>query len=144
SGGIIPTGPAEISFFVSRHHLQKTNYIQRISLRTDGFVSVNAGYAGGTMLTAPFTYTGDHLELNFATSGAGEIRVELQDDAGQPLPGFTLADCDLLIGDRIARTVSWHGQQSVARYMNKPVRLKFQMMDADLYAFGFPGAPAAK
>ena len=45
SGGIIPTGPAEISFFVTRHHLQKTNYIQRISLRTDGFASVNAPHA---------------------------------------------------------------------------------------------------
>ena len=144
SGGIIPTGPAEISFFVSRHHLQKDNYIQRISLRTDGFVSVNAPYAGGTMVTVPFTYTGDHLELNYSTSGAGEIRVELQDEAGQPLPGYTLADCDVLIGDRIAGVVSWHGQQSVARYVTKPVRLHFQMVDADLYAFQFPLAPAAR
>ena len=144
SGAIIPTGPAEISFFVSRHHLQKDNYIQRISLRTDGFVSVNAPYAGGTMDTVPFTYTGDHLELNYSTSGAGEIRVELQDEAGQPLTGYTLADCDVLIGDRIAGTVSWHGQTSVARYMTKPVRLHFQMMDADVYAFQFPRAPVAK
>ena len=142
SGGIIPTGPAEISFYVSRHHLQKTNYIQRISLRTDGFASVNAPYAGGTMVTVPFTYSGDHLVLNFSTSGAGEIRVELQDSAGQPLPGYTLADCDVLIGDRIAGVVSWHGQQSVARYMAKPVRLRFQMVDADLYSFQFPSALA--
>jgi hypothetical protein len=144
SGGIIPTGPAEISFYISRHHLQKTNYIQRISLRTDGFASVNAPYAGGSMVTVPFTYTGDHLEVNFSTSAAGEIRVELQDEAGQPLPGFTLADCDVLIGDRIAGTVSWHGQQSVARYMTKPVRLRFEMLDADLYSFRFPGAPSAR
>lgn len=144
SGGIIPTGPAEISFFVSRHHLQKTNYIQRVSLRTDGFASVNAPYAGGAMTTVPFTYTGDHLELNFATSGAGEIRVELQDAAGQPLAGYTFDDCDPLIGDRIDHTVTWHGQASLARYIAKPVRLKFRMMDADLYSFRFPSpAPAA-
>lgn len=144
SGGIIPTGPAEISFYISRHHLQKTNYIQRISLRTDGFASVNAPYAGGTMTTVPFTFTGDHLEVNFATSGAGEIRVELQDADGHALQGYTLDDCDVLIGDRINRTVTWHGQASLARYAAKPVRLKFVMMDADLYAFQFPSpAPAA-
>ncbi len=143
SGGIIPTGPAEISFYVSRHHLQKTNYLQRISLRTDGFASVNAPYAGGSFTTVPFTYSGDHLVLNFSTSAAGEVRVELQDEAGQPLPGFTLADCDVLIGDRIAGEVSWHGQKSLARYIKKPVRLKFQLLDADVYSFRFPGPPAS-
>lgn len=139
SGGIIPTGPAEISFYVSRHHLQKTNYIQRISLRTDGFVSLNAPYAGGEMVTVPFTYTGDHLELNFATSGAGEIRVEVQDADGKPLPGLSLDECDPLIGDRIAGTVRWHGQASLARYVGKPVRLRFQLVDADVYSLRFAG-----
>jgi len=141
SDGIIPTGPAEISFYVSRHHLQKTNHIQRISLRTDGFASVNAPYAGGAMTTVPFTYTGDHLVVNYATSAAGEIRVELQDAEGNPLPGFSMKDCDVLIGDRIDGAISWHGPKSLSRYIGKPVRLKFQMMDADIYAFGFPAAP---
>ncbi len=144
SGGIIPTGPAEISFYVTRHHLQKTNYIQRISLRTDGFASVNAPHAGGSMTTVPFTYTGDHLLLNYATSAAGEVRVELQDAEGNALPGFTMEDCDVLIGDRIDGSVSWHGQKSLSRYIGKPVRLKFQMRDADIYSFVFPGAPIAK
>lgn len=138
SGGVIPTGPAEISFYISRHHLQKTNYIQRISLRTDGFASVNAPYAGGGMVTVPFTYTGDHLVINYATSAAGEVKVELQDANGNPLPGFTFEDCDVLIGDRIDGTVSWHGQKSLARYIGKPVRLSFKLMDADIYSFQFP------
>jgi hypothetical protein len=141
SGGVIPTGPAEISFYISRHHLQKTNYIQRISLRTDGFASVNAPYAGGGMVTVPFTYTGDHLVINYATSAAGEVKVELQDANGNPLPGFTFEDCDVLIGDRIDGPVSWHGQKSLARYIGKPVRLSFKLMDADIYSFRFPAAP---
>ena len=40
--------------------------------------------------------------------------------------------------------VSWHGQKSVSRYIGKPVRLKFQMMDADIYSFRFPGEPLKK
>lgn len=139
TGGILPTGPSELSFYVTRHHLQKDNYIQRISLRTDGFLSVNAPYAGGEMTTVPVTFIGDHLELNFSTSGAGEIKVELQDADGKPLPGFTLDDCDPLIGDRVGHTVSWRGRKSVAGYIAKPVRLHFRMFDADLYAFAIPG-----
>ena len=107
-------------------------------MRTDGFASVNAPYAGGGMVTVPFTYTGDHLVINYATSAAGEVKVELQDANGNPLPGFTFEDCDVLIGDRIDGPVSWHGQKSLARYIGKPVRLSFKLMDADIYSFQFP------
>ncbi|MCB1103775.1 MAG: hypothetical protein KDK74_03510 [Cephaloticoccus sp.] len=141
TGGLIPTGPAEMSFFITRHHLQPGNHIQRVSLRTDGLVSARAGYAGGELTTVPFTYTGDHLVINFATSGAGEVRVELQDAAGNPLPGFSLEECDVLIGDRIDHTVSWQGRESLSGYIGRPVRLKFVMSDADLYSFKFPDGP---
>ncbi len=129
------------SFYVNRRHLQKANHIQRISLRTDGFVSVNASYAGGEMTTVPFTSSGDRLELNYAMSAAGEIRVELQDASGSALPGFSLEDCDPLIGDRIDGAVSWRGRRSLAAYAAKAVRLRFAMSDADLYSFRFPGPP---
>ncbi|HRE83221.1 MAG TPA: hypothetical protein PLN52_19410 [Opitutaceae bacterium] len=141
SGGFIETAAGEISFFVTRHHLQKTNSLQRVSLRTDGFVSVNGTYGGGEMVTVPLTYTGDHLELNFSTSGAGEVRVEVQDTDGKPLPGFSLEDCDPLIGDRIAGTVRWRGQASLSRYVAKPVRLRIQLLDADVYSFRFAASP---
>jgi hypothetical protein len=139
SGNFIVTGPGEISFYVSRQHLQPANHIQRISLRLDGFISVNAPWAGGDMTTVPFTFGGDHLELNFATSAAGQIRVELEDASGQALPGLSLADCDPLVGDRVAGPVSWRSRQSLAAYAQKPVRLRFRMYDADLYSFQFPG-----
>lgn len=135
--GIFPHGPSQMMFFVNRNYLQDTWYIERLLMRTDGFVSVNAPYAGGSMTTVPFTYTGDHLVLNYATSGAGEIRVELQDAEGNLLPGFSMEDCDMLIGDRIDGDVSWHGQKSLSRYIGKPVRLKFQMRDADIYSLRF-------
>lgn len=144
SGGIIPTGPAEISFYVTRHHLQATNHVQRVSLRTDGFVSVRAPHAGGEMQTVPLVFNGDKLQLNFATSAAGEIRVELQDEAGKPLPGFALEDCDPLIGDRVDWPVSWRGRESVAAFVGKPVRLRISMVDADLYSFRFVAAEPEK
>ena len=61
----------------------------------DRFASIRAGYDGGEVLTRAFTFTGSRLYLNYSTSAPGGIRTEIQDEAGQPLPGFTLADSDL-------------------------------------------------
>ncbi len=68
---------------------------RRYTLRTDGFVSLRAGFAGGTVTTKPFSCDGAELSLNFATSAAGSVRVELQDETGRPLPGRSLADASV-------------------------------------------------
>ncbi len=137
---VYQTGPDEMSFLVTRQHRQPGNHIQRFSLRLDGFASINAPYAGGEMVTTPIIFAGDHLELNYATSAAGQIQIEIQDAAGQPLPGYTLADSAVLIGDRIAGAARWHGGAGLAKLAGRPVRLRFVMRDADLYSYRF--APA--
>ncbi len=74
-------------------------HMERMVLRTDGFVSLNAGYRGGEVVTRPLTFKGSTLTLNFATSAAGNIRVEIQDEAGRALPGFALEESPLVWGD---------------------------------------------
>jgi hypothetical protein len=76
------------------------------------------------------------LLLNFATSAPGSIRVELQDEAGRPISGFALRDCQELIGNEIERAVRWKGG-SLTSLVAKTVRLRFVMKDADLYALRF-------
>ena len=80
---------------------------RRYTLRLDGFVSVNAPLTGGELVTKPLTFTGRRLEINYATSATGQMRIELQDATGKPLPGFTLEDYELIWGDPIARIVTW-------------------------------------
>jgi hypothetical protein len=92
---------------------------------------------GGELLTKPLKFTGRELEINFATSAAGSIRVEMQNEAGQPLPGFALADSQSLFGDSLARKVSWAKGTDVSEVAGKTVRLRFVMQDADLYALRF-------
>jgi hypothetical protein len=81
-------------------------------------------------------FTGKRLELNFSTSAAGGVRVEIQGPDGQPIPGFSLADCPEVFGDEPARTVSWGGAD-LGKLAGQPVRLRFVMRDADLYSFQF-------
>ena len=139
--GIVQTGPMEMSIYVQRHYSQKTAHLERLTLRLDGFASVHSTFLAGELLTHPLRFSGRELELNCATSAAGGIRVELQDADGNPIPGFTLADCIEIHADDIARVVRWKHGSSVARLAGQPVRLRFRMQDADLYSLRFREAP---
>ncbi len=76
--------------------------------------------------------------MNFSTSAAGSIQVEIQDATGKPLPGFALEDCPEIYGDRIRQVVGWKQGSDVSILAGKPIRLRFIMKDADLYAIQFP------
>lgn len=134
----LPDAPNELSLYASEGSWHgKGNSIRRYTLRLDGFVSVNAPLSGGELLTKPLTFAGDKLMLNFATSAAGDIRVEIQNAEGTPIPGFTLDDCPPVFGDAIERTVTWKDGREVSNLVGKPVRLRFVLRDADLYSFRF-------
>jgi hypothetical protein len=82
-------------------------------------------------------FTGKELRLNYSTSAVGVIQVEIQDTDGNPVPGFTLADCHEQFGDELERIVSWKSGTDVSKLSGKPVRLRLVLKDADLYSFQF-------
>ncbi|MFO0871051.1 MAG: hypothetical protein U0935_19175 [Pirellulales bacterium] len=135
--GIVPTGPGEMSMYVQRHYGQPTHHLERLTFRLDGMASVSAGSTAGEFTTKAFTFQGNRLTLNLATSAAGGVWVEIQDEAGQPLPGFTLADCQEIHTDDLARVVSWRQGADVGALAGRPVRLRFRLRDADLFALQF-------
>ncbi len=135
--GIFPAGTEQIQLFVARCYMQDAWHIERLMLRTDGFASVRAPWAGGEMVTKPLTFEGKGLEINYRTSAPGFVRVEIQDAAGSPIPGFTLDDCPEIIGDEIERTVVWKQGPDVSKLAGQPVRLRFVLKDADLFALRF-------
>lgn len=142
--GIVQTGPTEMSLYVNQDYAQPTAHLNRYSLRLDGFASVQAPYAGGELLTKPLKFAGDRLELNFSTSAAGSIRVEIQDESGKSIGGFAAGECVEIVGNEIARVVRWKTGTDVSKLAGKTVRLRFVMKDADLYALRFAPATADK
>jgi hypothetical protein len=134
----LPGAPDELSFFVRESRWRGNSVdIRRYSLRKDGFVSVHADLSGGELITPELRFTGEVLEMNFATSAAGSIRVELQDPEGKPVRGFSADDCYEQVGDELDRTVFWKGGSSVVRLAGRGVRLRFLLKDADLYSIRF-------
>jgi hypothetical protein len=106
-------------------------------MRIDGFVALHAPLAGGELVTKPIRFQRKALSLNYSTSGAGSIFVELQDADGKPLPNFTLADCCEHFGDTLDRRVLWKAGGDVSALAGQPVRLRFVLKDADLFAWTF-------
>lgn len=130
--------PPELSIYTTEgYSTAEGTTLRRYALRLDGFVSVSAPLRGGELLTKPLVFEGSRLSLNFATSAAGRVRVEIQDSAGKPLPGFALDDCEELFGDTIDRYVVWHANRDVSSLAGKVVRLRFELQDADLYSYQF-------
>lgn len=132
-----PGGGKELSFYTVENYWRAGRF-RRQTLRVDGFVSLNAAYAGGEMHTKCLTFGGSRLSLNVATSAAGGLRVEIQDVTGKPIPGYTIDDCWEVVGDTLNYTVVWKSGRSVEKLAGRPVRLRIQMRDADLYSLQFP------
>jgi len=135
--GLVPTGKDEMSVYYLQHFRLPSIHVRRGVLRLDGIVSVNAPYEGGELVTKPITFSGRTLVVNYATSAAGSLRVELQDANGQPLPGFSLKDSLELFGDSVRQTITWDSNPDLKRLAGTPVRLRFVMKDADLYSYQF-------
>ena len=129
----------EWSFYVQDHGAwfgQGVTY-QRYALRQDGFVSASASLAGGSFTTRPLRFSGGHLLLNYSTSAVGAIRVEVQETTGKPIPGFSLDDCAELFGNSLKRAVIWKQGADISALAGKPIRLRFELKDADLFSLRF-------
>jgi hypothetical protein len=104
----------------------------------DGFVSVRGAYTGGEFTTPLLKFAGSKLVVNIDTSATGIAQVEILDDHGLVVDGLSQTDCDLIhTANEINRAVSWKGSRDLSKLAGRPIRLRFFLRDADLYAFQF-------
>lgn len=154
SGDIIPVGD-ELWFYFGGLSVPhgagsgpELTGIGRAVLRRDGFISADAAYTGGELTTRPLVFAGSKLLLNLDTGAGGTVRVEIQDQAGNPIPGFALEDADEINGNYLQVPARWRaeavgklrraeGDPDVSALAGRPVRLRFVMRDARLYSFQF-------
>ena len=134
----LPGAPNELSLYATEDHWHgQGGKLRRYTLRLDGFVSIHASMKGGEFLSRPLRFTGSKLTINHSTSAAGSVRVEMQDEDGEPIKGFSLAECPEQFGDSLDHTVTWTDNSDVSSLSGKVVRLRFVLKDADLYSLRF-------
>ncbi|MDB6092477.1 MAG: hypothetical protein JWM32_39 [Verrucomicrobia bacterium] len=110
----------------------------------DGFVSVDSGRTEpGVLTTRPFGFSGTALYLNLKRAqrewGAGnpELRVELLDSRFEPIPGYTLAEADVVTDTNPEQRISWQGRTDLSKLAGRPVALRVQFKNIKLYSFQF-------
>ena len=106
--------------------------VARAAWPLDRWVSLDAGAAGGVVEVEPVTLRGGCLTVN-ADAADGEVRVEVTDEAGAPLPGYEGAACQPIRGDELRHEVRWKANFAVET--RGPVGLRFHMRRASLFSW---------
>lgn len=106
------------------------------TLRKDGFASLDAGPAEGSVTTRKLPRISAPLHVNYRTSG-GWLKVEVLDENSQVITGYSRNNCTALNGDSTDAIVTWTPGQNLPSppgYM----RLRFILQNASIYSFN-PG-----
>lgn len=104
-------------------------------LRRDGFVSMRGNNKEGSLETAPFKFDGTYLFVN-ADVRKGKLAVEVLDEKGNSLEGYTKKDCLLMKKDNSTKKlITWKNHPDIASLIGKNIRLRFYLTDGDLYSF---------
>ena len=101
---------------------------------------MDAGGTGGYLLTKPLRIDpagveGQRLYLNLDAGRGGKAEVEVLDATGKPLPGFSRARAEPVIGDAVRLPVQWAAGTELGGLANQTVRLRIHLTDAELYSF---------
>lgn len=84
----------------------------------------------GEFTTFPLQVTGRELRINARVRRAGEIRVGFHGIAGH-----AASECDPVVGDVTARTVTWKGNPALGVNEGNQLRMHFKMRSAELFGF---------
>jgi len=106
--------------------------IARAAWRLDGWVSLDTGEVPGTVETTPVRVEGQGLTVN-VDAGKGELRAEILDSSGVPVPGYRIADCQPLADDGLRQPVLWETRSTLPSVGS--VSIRFEFSNASLYSF---------
>jgi hypothetical protein len=137
-GGLVLRGNEiwQYADFGTGPHSAGEEFFVRLTQRLDGFMSLDAGPATGSITTRPLVFEGNKLVLNVTVSGT--VKVGILDEGGVPVPGFGTTDCDA-VSSSVRHIVTWRGCSDVGELSGTTVRLRVEMQNAKLYALQFCG-----
>lgn len=106
----------------------------RVRRRLDGFFALQSGEISASAITKTMVVDGDNLQVNYVTTDGGSLSVEVLDEMGHVISGFSKNECVTLTGDDTAAEVKWKNAQFTT-LAGKKIKLKFHLNNTELYAF---------
>jgi hypothetical protein len=105
--------------------------IGRAAWRLHGFVSLDAGPAGGRVETRSLLISGGKLMLN-ADASRGQLRMALQEPDGREVPGFGLDDFEALKTSETQLEARWKAGKAIPT--DRPFKVVFELVNSRLYS----------
>lgn len=97
----------------------------------------------GRLETVPLEVNQRASALTVNAVISGEVRAQILNADGAPLPGFGFAECRPVSGDGLRLPLLWGDEAATAKgwaaLAGRRIRLAFRLREADLYAFEFQG-----
>lgn len=129
-------------FYVSGRYNSKPKHDSNFStglamLRRDGFVSMRAGDKNGYLVTKLLEVNAPYLFVNVdLMKKGGKFSVEILDESGVPISGFTKDDAIVLKGiNGTKQMITWKNNNDLSVLEGKNVYLKFYYKCGDLYSY---------
>jgi hypothetical protein len=104
------------------------------ALRRDGFASMDAGEGGGTLTTRIVRFGGKFFFLN-VDGKSGELTAEVLSANSGVIEPFSKGNCEVIRDDTTCVQLHWQGADDLSALSGKPVRFRFHLRNAKLYAF---------
>ena len=124
-------------------------------LRRDGFISLDAGEEGGSIITKAMRIPegAQRLCVN-VDAPQGELRAAMRNPStrvvvpagqdletgvtfGQPLEDFAIDKCVPVTGDQGRAEVTWEGNTNLSALAGQDVQIRFRLRSASFYSFWF-------
>lgn len=119
------------------HKIYTDRQIGVARIKRDRYVAREAGDVPGILRTPLVTLDFEKMTLNVDAEG-GKVKVQVLDENSNPVPGFTLDDCQSITTDSLDAPVKWTGH-SLRELADTPVHLEFSLRNARLFAFTLSG-----
>ena len=101
-----------------------------VIMQRDRYVAREAGDQPGRILTPLVILDAEALRVN-VDAARGSLTVQVLDADGQPIPGFTHADCTPITADALDAPVNW--KRPLTELRGKPVRLEFEFRNTRMF-----------
>ncbi|MGG5905556.1 hypothetical protein, partial [Sphingobacterium daejeonense] len=92
-------------------------------------------YEEGFAITKPVIIKSKNMFANFETATSGYLIVEVLDLDGNPIPEYSGTNSLKILGDEIDKKITWNNHSDLSNLIDKKVRFKFRLKDANLYSF---------
>jgi hypothetical protein len=106
-----------------------------VRMRRDRYVARVAGGEGGTIVTPVVAIEGEELTINAAVEKGGAVRVQVRDENGDVIDGWSFAEFETVTGDDLNIPLRWK-QRRVEELRGRAVKFEFQLRNARVYAIG--------